>query len=282
MYHYHFSAKQVRVLAGVEETDGVYLCPICGEKGLPGKTHTANNSGRIKICLSSSTLHEFWIEGWYGGDKTHIDWLTSPGATIQSLEYMFRLDYHHEKKGMDVLLVAGLNNVKNESVDTIMERIRAFGDTVITQAEEYHPEQPSTFHVATLPYPSQFCWFPADGPLPYQNYDNKLAMMEELNWKIAAYNQEMFDRQIKLYERLGGGKTYKVCLAPKFHTYGIRTSSFTNKRGKNVTVSTHRWEWWRSTEPRSRMLHLDDLRRNSMGSAVNNYFLHQFGKEKSI
>ena len=27
---------------------------------------------------------------------------------------------------------------------------------------EFHPENPSTFHVATLLYPSQFCWFPAD------------------------------------------------------------------------------------------------------------------------
>ena len=86
---------------------------------------------------------------------------------------MFRLDYDHEKRGMDVLLVAGLNNVKNEGVNTIMDRIRAFGDTVIKQGMVFHPEQPNTFHIATLLYLSQFCWFPGDGPYPYHNYHNK-------------------------------------------------------------------------------------------------------------
>ena len=32
------------------------------------------------------------MEADYTGDKLHIDWLTSPGATIQTLEYMWRLD----------------------------------------------------------------------------------------------------------------------------------------------------------------------------------------------
>ena len=89
VYHFHFSAKQVRRLAGVEDKGGVYLCPTCGDKGTPGVMHAANNSERLKICLSSSTLHEFWMEAGYGGDQLHIDWVTSPSATIQSLENMF-------------------------------------------------------------------------------------------------------------------------------------------------------------------------------------------------
>ena len=94
------------------------------------------------------------MDAGYKGDVVHIDWLTSPGATIQSLEYMFRLDYHHETRPMDILLVAGLNNVlRGENDDRIMARLHSFYSVVKDQSEKYHPEQPSTFSVATFLYP---------------------------------------------------------------------------------------------------------------------------------
>ena len=85
--HHHFSAKMLRTLAGVEETGGMYWCPTCaGDTGTPGRHHAANQDARIKLIISSSTLHEFWKEGNYAGDPVHVDWITSPGGTIQSLQ----------------------------------------------------------------------------------------------------------------------------------------------------------------------------------------------------
>ena len=37
-------------------------------------------------------MRDFWMEADYTEDKLHNDWLTSLGATIQMLEYMWRLD----------------------------------------------------------------------------------------------------------------------------------------------------------------------------------------------
>ena len=50
----------------------------------PGKFHDMAEEKRLRIVLSSSTLHDFWSEG-YEVDLLHVDWSTSPGATIKDL-----------------------------------------------------------------------------------------------------------------------------------------------------------------------------------------------------
>ena len=98
---------------------------------------------------------------------------------------------------------------------------------------EFHPENPSTFHVATLLYPSQFCWFPADGEEPYPGYINRFSMMEELNREIGKLNNEWYYKNRDLYKNLTDD-----CVAPepkyvKFHTYGLRMKG----------AMKHWWEW---------------------------------------
>merc|ERR1712105_66537 len=107
--------------------------------------------------------------------------------------------------------------------------------------------------------------------------------MEELvlNRKIGEYNQEGFTLQAELYRKISGGEVGSICKVPKFHTYGIRTTT-KKKRGRSVTESSHRWEWWRSTESKDNMLHLDDKRRNTMGRAVNHYFAYQYKPDESL
>ena len=148
-----------------------------------------------------------------------------------------------------------------------MKRIEEFYISIVAQTEKYHKEQPSTFAVATLLYPPKFCWFPDNGPLPYEGYNNKLTMMRELNDRIMAFNNRVFKEQEELYK----AKNYGWCAgdrssAPKFHTYGLR-------KDKNTG---HRWEWWRQTEEDSNKLHLADKHRCKMGKAVGNYFSHMF------
>ena len=80
------------------------------------------DSKRLCICLSSSTLNEFWMEG-YTGDLIHVDWVTSPGAKIEDLLHMWKADYKDEKKPMDLLLVCGLNNIlKEDDSSTIISK----------------------------------------------------------------------------------------------------------------------------------------------------------------
>ena len=110
---------------------------------------------RLKIVLSSSTLHNFWLEG-YEGDIDHVDWSTSPGATIQTLLHMWRSDYRNEKKPMDVLVIGGLNNIlRGETVDKIMARFEEFFHAVELQGQKQHGNNRNTFAITTFFYP--FC-----------------------------------------------------------------------------------------------------------------------------
>ena len=74
----------------MEGTGKTYFCPTCGDKGVPGMTHAASNTERIKVVVSSSTIHEFWLYGDYEGDSVHTDYITIPGATIAMPEFAWR------------------------------------------------------------------------------------------------------------------------------------------------------------------------------------------------
>lgn len=274
--HHHFSSKELRRTAGIVNSGEVYLCPTCEENGTPGKKHEANTEDRIKVALSSSTLHEFWMDGQYSGDSIHIDWVTSPGATIQSLRTMWRHDYGDERKPQDIVVIAGLNNIKNEDADKIMKRIKDFTNEVMEQSVKLHHPNPSTISFATLIYPPQFCWFPADGPEPYDGYVNKLAMMRALNDRIIAHNDRVFVQQKILYKKLTEGEIYTRSRAPRFHTYGLRKTTVTWTNGRRVGTTGHRWEHWRTSEPRERALHLGDVVRRRMGNAIVNFFKYQY------
>ena len=157
-----------------------------------------------------------------------------------------------------------------------MNRIRGFSKEVTEQSKKFHPNNPSTIVFATLIYPPQFCWFQGDGPVPYDGYRNRLAMMRVLNDEIIAHNNETFCAQKKLYENLVNGKLHTRSRAPRFHTYGLRKMTLTLWSGRRVGTTGHRWEHWRSSEARERSLHLGDMARRRMASAINNYFRFQY------
>ena len=146
---------------------------------------------------------------------------------------MWRLEYWQEKRPMDIVIIAGLNNInKGEGEEQIMARIRDFTEVVREQSSLFHPSDPSTIVFATFIYAPQQCWFRANGPHPYNGYDNKLDMVRALNDRIIDHNDETFAQQRDLYERLVGGPVADKSLALKFYTYGLR----------KTTMNAHRWE----------------------------------------
>ena len=173
-----------------------------------------------------------------------------------------------------------------------MSRIRDFHQEVEKQSQAFHPEDPSTFAVSTLLYPSKFCWFSGDGEIPAKHYENKLIMMRELNYKITDFNNETHAKQLELYTRMLGddpelNMPAHKSLAPAFHTFGLRKRTL-KKKGKKIGVIDHRWSWWRETEAAARRvkneggvipsedkmkaLHLSDKHRGKMAKSVDNYF----------
>ena len=209
-------------------------------------------------------MHMWWSppgvsEVLYEGDTEHRDYLTIPGGKIANLYDAFVVEYGKEPRGIDVVLVAGLNDVAREySREYIMYCIRQLREAVDRQADAYHPQVRNTFAVATLLYPPQLAWFLDNGPIPYQGYVNYREKIDFLNQEIMRNNYEN-----------------GINFAPKIHTLGIRTDNKkVRDRYGNITIrhtKSHRWEHWREEDPGC-MLHLSNARRVVLGKAIGRYF----------
>ena len=71
-------------MIGVEDKDNPYYCPSCKYQ------HKPYPNTRIKVVVSDSTLHNFFApssrsgSALYPGDVHHVDYVTIPGADINS------------------------------------------------------------------------------------------------------------------------------------------------------------------------------------------------------
>ena len=179
VYHRHFSSKFGMFLMGANKPETIsYNCPSCK------KLHKPNYQKRIKLVMSTSTLHMWFAppgatDVLYKGDTAHRDYVTIPGAKIVHLHEAFMAEYGTVTIGMDIVLVAGLNDVARGHTRTyIMQCITDFRQAVAKQAEDYHPDVMNTFAVSALLYPPQLCWFVDSGPFPHPDYKNNLEKVD--------------------------------------------------------------------------------------------------------
>lgn len=258
LYHQHFSSIRLRGLIGVEESNAAYLCPSCKSR------HTPYPENRTKIVISDSTLHNFFAppghtSTQYEGDWQHVDYITIPGSCLETLFHAFKLDYEAHPRPLDVVVVAGYNDLlEQHSRDFIVAIIKRFARYVIQLGIQTHPDTPNTVAIASFMYPPQLSWFRDNGPEPPQFHNQK----DKLDW----INGQIDDLNIA-----NGCPEY-----PGFHKYGMRmvTRKYTDKYGQehHRVIKKHRWEHWRESE-RSQKLHLTNERRFKMGKAVNEYFI---------
>ena len=76
----------------------------------------------------------------YQGDEIHIDYPTIPGATVSELEHTIMAEFGNGLRAVDVLLVAGLNEILRGATDhEILEDIQQFSDCLsnLCQAWRY-------------------------------------------------------------------------------------------------------------------------------------------------
>lgn len=181
---------------------------------------------------------------------------------------------------MDVLVVGGLNNVRYETTDKIMEGVKEFADTVLAQSQEHHPDTPSTFSFATLFLPPQYTRFLGDEAHLSNYFQNKLDMMMDFNDKIKLFNNTIYQENIDVFKAQNGGVAGEKPKMLGLHKYGIRKLNKKFPSGKVVPLHTHRFEQWRETE-REQMLHLNDDQRAKAGRPINNFFKNQFVPTKN-
>ena len=196
-----------------------------------------------------------------------------PGATIQELEHAWKADYGHYTNPMDVVLVAGLNNIlRGETEEQIMSRFYNFMIAVAENSRKHHNHGHSSFAVATLIYPPKLTWFDEDGQMPYPESTNKIEMMKSLNNKIINFNNAL---RLNLWQPKTISESGPAdSSAPKFHHMGIETV-YRRHRGRIIRKTKHDWRKWRHTEQRPLMLHLNDKERAKMGRIINYYFASQ-------
>ena len=261
IYHRHFSSLRLRELIGVEDMTKPYQCPSCKSH------HQPYPNDRIKIVVSDSTLHQFFAPpGYtatlqYQGDVMHCDYISIPGATIDTLSQAFRLDYVEKihSRPLDVVLVAGYNDIViGRSRESIMDSFLRFTNVVKNAGSTLHQEN-NTVAVSDFMYAPQFSWFPDNGPLPSNHQGNQIEKLHWLNQAILALN---LDNNITEFHRM--------------HKYGLRdyTRKYVDQYGQEHQrkVKCHRWEHWREID-RASMLHLRNDRRFKMGAAINKYFI---------
>ena len=254
VYHRHYSSRQVRVTMGVEHhyTNPFYLCPTCEA---PHLAHQDNVG--LNVCVSTSQLHDFHQPRQPGvvcpPDSLHVDWLTIPGANIDELSYAWRLDYHREPKPMRILLVAGLNDLLQDStVKQIQEKILRFESDI--SGQNRHHLRRNEFFVSPLLNPPKLAWFPDNGTPP-PSHKNKLVDLFNLNEWIKKFNQNNGNIAV-----------------PNFETWGARKTTKVLADGSCWEFKTHRWNEWRQSEARGDMLHLGDKNRIKMGRSILNFF----------
>ena len=195
----------------------------------------------------------------YKGDTLHTDYLTISGATLETLFHAFQLEYSHHTNPMDVVVIAGYNNLlRNQSREVIFDLIKKFCDYVRQLPNE--DNSCNTVTVCTLLYPPQLAWFSDDGPEP-ENYVNQKEKINWINGKIDGLNLEH-----------GMGHYVGV------HKYGVRvrTKKWQDRYGRQQEkhIKQHRWEQWREVN-KNNMLHLTNERRFVLGRAVNEYFINR-------
>ena len=258
--HYHFSSKWMREFLGVEAANQHHLCPSCKSR------HGPYPYSRAKLVVSDDTLHMFFAppppghtEGTqYEGDLMHVDYLSIPGANLNTLTNAFKYEYQEKPflKPLDVVLIGGYNDILEGCARTeIMERFRKYSDAVLAAAPK---NAVNTVAISDLMYPPALSWFPDDGRLPPEHEGNRLHILEWLNEAILSLN---LDHWITEFHRL--------------HNYGIRvyTRRGRDKYGQQHTqkIRQHRFDHWQG-EQRHRKLHLINAQRFRLGAAINKYF----------
>ena len=262
VHHRHFSAREVRIMQGVEfsTTNTTYMCPTCMT------LHPIWPDYGLNVCLGTSQLHNIHhprdTTVSCPADPLHIDWLTVSGGTIPDLEDAFLHDYKKQTRPMRILISAGLNDLVRGATRTkIMEHFLNL-KRVVADQNFYHPHTKNELVIATILNPPKLVWFPDNGPPP-ANHVNLYQDIKELNDWIVLFNNE-------------GNK-----ITPRFHRFGVRSGTKMLKDATKVPFKTHQWNQWRQSEPVHDMLHLNDFWRVRMGGAVIKHFQgehERFGK----
>ena len=194
----------------------------------------------------------------YPGDNMHVDYLTIPGANLQTLTAAFRAEYSARplEKPLDVVLVAGYVDISEGSRRLeIMTEFISFCEAVFEVAPR---NESNTVAISDLMFPPAYTWFPHNGPIPANHSGNRLYLFEWLNEAILSLN---LDNWVTEFLRV--------------RKYGIRLYTRRNRdrsgRIEQERIRQHRFDHWQGQDVCSKVLLVNE-QRFKLGAALNKYF----------
>ena len=243
--HKHHST---RYLHNILRTEGLSQveCPTC--KNIHPIEETQN---KISIILSTSTLHNTFL---HTKVKTpiHIDVETIPGGNIEDLMSVWKHHYWLERKPMNIVLAAGLNDIPHLTENQIMNLFYSFKKQVNYQNHE------NKLIIARLLRPPKLAWFEKNGPEPtfggFRKYTNYIEKINNLNGYIDEMNS-----------------TYTLKYTLGFQTEGIRTLTKLDTEGKKTKHSQHQFTAWREYPNKHLCLHLNEDKRAALFMKTANF-----------
>ena len=123
---------------------GMMNCKFCVDN-----IHYVKTARRYPILITLSFLNgwrtPFLRSGEYDGDDFHVDSISVPGATIETLMLAFTAEYGQISHPVDICLAASLNNFENDTVLVMLRKYKAFKKLVLNRNDG------STFSICTLP-----------------------------------------------------------------------------------------------------------------------------------
>merc|ERR1712015_360210 len=270
--HRHESTLYMRMNQKLD-IHGMMNCTFCLDK-----KHYVNPAKRYPILITSSFLNGFrspFLGSGYAGDESHVDSISIPGATIESLMIAFAAEYGHMRHSVDVCLAAGLNNFDKDSVQEMIRKYRAFKTLVLNRNDG------STFSICTLPMAPKLTDIePSKEPGQGWTGGRKTAKMAYLNDQIKELNSEpmWLKRMLAGAELEVVGRSASVMFAPCFHSWGLDNSKGWSMQVDGRTrggINGYRFADWREREQKN-MLHFNDAVRFRAGQAVLKYFVRLY------
>ena len=219
IYHHHFSSWNTRRMfldMKVKDEARTYMCPICHVPELV----VVPASETRRIVLSSSTMYGIWNQQM-PADIVHFDIDSIVGGKVADMKRALLKNYLHMPNKVEVLVIAGLNNIGvGHKSDEIIRDMREIREVVKEHSDRWGHVPPSYVTFCTVPYAPKFCSLqvPPNPPepeiaawVPPKNFRNKFVEMKSLNDKIISLNNEIGLTGVRLdYQGIKRFKSGKV------------------------------------------------------------------------
>jgi len=146
--HPHISSQQM----SSRQNRDKYRCNMCKIV----HTNPVKASGRMRVVLGSSTLHNIWQTQDFR-PAAHIDFDTIIGGRIHDVHASFLNQYESLTNPMDVLLACGVNNIPTcDSAELIIMQFKSFVATIKQHSTTHNHREPNRVVISSIHFAPKY------------------------------------------------------------------------------------------------------------------------------